>query len=211
MIEKLVLQSDSDWVSEVNSLNGWYLTYIGILVGLIFAIIGLVSWTEYKLSQKEIEKVEKDLQGSFDTQFKKFNDKLNILNFKVDNAPTSWSEEYADGVLVTYGWDFISDYKRAIRIIRSSNIEIWELSFTIKNNKFINSPAFIVIPENSPFKIGYYTAYLRETHQFVPLYLDKQHRFNLMNDINLERATLDIDITSVKVTQVDKPKQQDKH
>lgn len=56
-------------MDEMSSDHAWYLGYIGVLVGLVIAFVGLIGYLQLRLSNKQIEKMKNDVKKDIHEEY----------------------------------------------------------------------------------------------------------------------------------------------
>lgn len=169
----------------------------GLVVSIILAY-GLGSgWTLMKISDNQVKKIEDELSSNFNNQFKQ-------LKEEMDDFPKKWHEEdCTDSLLTVNGWK--KEDNSYFKKIYISNVGIWKLHIILRNENYIfeDYSEVFALPINAPFN-GPYPAYLKETQQWVTIFVDKNKRAIIYGVINHSgKTTLNIDLTLTDIYKTD--------
>lgn len=170
----ILLISNSDFASEISSLNDWYLSYIGVLVGIVIAVVGFVGFTEYKLSQREIKKVERDTAELV-------NQKTKVVKHTL--VPTTIN-----------GWQQVECKESSITAM--NGIDILQLKVKLKGPEIQSNT--ILMDAFSAYDIdGNYPVYIEETNKWVTATRD-EGAWTVVTPADTKNKTLSIDLTWIK-------------
>lgn len=133
--------------------------YVEILTGLTFALIIAVGFATWKVSDREVKVIEKDLKDDFNSQFDLVKKKITELPIKakVEN-------QEGNGITTVNHWVPKKDYQSKLECISISNIKMYELDSVVTTNSYDNNhDNFMVTPKNISIHIGVYHVFESET------------------------------------------------